>query len=329
MTRRELLILLGGAAVLYPADGTAQPQGAGRLGIVMAVGKTPEYLDAVGGFKDALASLGWKASVNLAIDERWLSGDSAQARSAVAEILALNPDVILAQSTAVVEALKEAARSVPVVFVHVADPVAAGIVPSLAHPGGNVTGITNTEPTIGGKWLQLLKEVVPSVTRAAMLVNPDSWPDEGALFLRPFEDAAKALGVTPVTGDVRDLQGVEATMRDLAAQPGGGIVVTPDALFASHSGQIVAFAERFRLPVAYPYRYYVAQGGLLCYGVNNVDLFRQAAPYVARILKGEKPGTLPIQRPTRFNLVVNLKTAKAFGLTVPPSFLAHADEVIE
>lgn len=326
MTRRELLILLGGAAVLYPADGTAQPQGAGRLGIVMAVGKTPEYLDAVGGFKDALASLGWKASVNLAIDERWLSGDSAHARSAVAEILALNPDVILAQSTAVVEALKEAARSVPVVFVHVADPVAAGIVPSLAHPGGNVTGITNTEPTIGGKWLQLLKEVVPSVTRAAMLVNPDSWPDEGALFLRPFEEA---LGVTPVTGDVRDLQGVEATMRDLAAQPGGGIVVTPDALFASHSGQIVAFAERFRLPVAYPYRYYVAQGGLLCYGVNNVDLFRQAAPYVARILKGEKPGTLPIQRPTRFNLVVNLKTAKAFGLTVPPSFLAHADEVIE
>ena len=241
----------------------------------------------------------------------------------------LKPDVILAQSTAVVEALKQAGPNVPIVFVHVADPVAAGIVSSLARPGGNITGITNTEPTIGGKWLQLLKEAAPTVTRAAMLVNPGSWPDEGGLFLRPFEDAAKTLGITPIAGDVRDLQGVEAIMRDVAAQPGGGMVVTPDALFASHSGEIVASAERFRLPVAYPYRYYVAQGGLLCYGVNNVDLFRQAAPYIARIFKGEKPDDLPVQQPTKFEFVINLKTAKALGINVPQSLLQRADEVIE
>jgi ABC-type uncharacterized transport system substrate-binding protein len=329
MTRRELLFLIGSASVFCPLHGTAQPQSSRRLAVIMAVGKTPEYLAAVAAFTDALAALGWKENHNLAIDERWSSGDQAHARVIAAEILALKPDVILAQSTAVVEAVKQTGPNVPIVFVHVADPVAAGIVSSLAHPGGNVTGITNTEPTIGGKWLELLKEAAPTVNRAAMLINPDSWPDGGALFLHPFEEAANSLGITPVTGHVRDLPGVEALMRDMAAQPGGGMLVTPDALFASHSGEIVAFAERFQLPVAYPYRYYVAQGGLLCYGVNNVDLFRQAAPYVGPILKGERPTDLPVEQPTKFEFVINLKTAKALGLTIPQSLLARADEVIE
>jgi putative ABC transport system substrate-binding protein len=329
MKRRDLLILLGGAAALCPLSSTTRAQSARRLGVIMAVGQTPEYVAAVAGFKKALASLGWKPNENLRIDERWSAGDPAHARAAAAEMVRLKPDVILAQSTGVVEALKEAIPNIPIVFVHVADPVAAGIVSSLAHPGGTVTGITNTEPSIGGKWLQLLKEAAPSVSRAAMLINPASWPDEGALFLRPFEDAAKALRVTSVPADVRDLPSVEAIIRDLSAQPGGGLVVTPDALFASHSTEIVAWAERFRLPAAYPYRYYVAQGGLLCYGVNNVDLFRQAAPYVGRILKGEKPDDLPVQQPTRFDLVLNVRTANALGMTVPQTLLARADEVIE
>jgi len=220
-------------------------------------------------------------------------------------------------------------RTIPIVFLHVADPVSSGFVLNLARPGGNVTGITNIEPSIGGKWLQLLKEMAPAVTRAALLINPDTQPDRGAIFLDPFEDAARSLGVAPIKGEVRDMHGVEAVAARLATEPGGGVVVTPDAFFASHSAQIVALAERFRLPAVYPYRYYVAQGGLLCYGVNNVDLFRQAAPYVDRILRGAKPADLPIQQPTRFELVINKKTAKALNLAMPSSLLAGADEVIE
>jgi putative ABC transport system substrate-binding protein len=329
MQRRTFIILLGCGAALCPRNTKAQSQGGKRLAISMGVGKTPEYLSAVAGFKETLGSLGWNAGENIDFNELWSAGGPAQARSAAAEILALKPDAIFAQSSAVVEALKKATAGVPIVFVHVADPVAEGIVPSLAHPGGNITGITNIEPSIGGKWLQLLKEAAPTVTRAAMLVNPASWSDEGALFLHPFEEAAKALGVSMARGDVGDLESVEAIMRGLAAKPGGGVVVTPDALFGSHSGQIVALAERLRLPVAYPYRYYVAQGGLLCYGVNNGDLFRQAASYIARILKGETPNNLPVQQPTRFDLVVNLKTARALGLRVPHSLIARADEIIE
>ena len=284
---------------------------------------------ALAAFEQVLGSLGWKQGDNLRIDYRWSAGGPESARSAANEIEALGPDVILGQSAAVVEALMSTTRTVPIVFLHVADPVAYGFVPNLARPGGNVTGITNIEPSIGGKWLQLLKEMAPAVTRAALLVNPDTQPDRGAIFINPFEAAARSLGVTAVKGDVRDLPSIEAVMAHLATEPRGGVVVAPDAFFASHSTQIIALAERFRLPAVYPYRYYVAQGGLLCYGVNNVDLFRQAAPYVDRILRGAKPADLPIQQPTRFELVINAKTAKALNLAVPPSLLAAAAEVIQ
>jgi putative ABC transport system substrate-binding protein len=242
--------------------------------------------------------------------------------------LALKPEVILGQSAAVVEALESATATTPIVFLHVADPVSSGFVSNLARPGGNITGITNIEPSIGGKWLQLLKEMAPAVTRAALFVNPDTQPDRGSIFLNPFEAAARSLDVTSANGEVHDLKGIEAVMAGLATGPRGGVVVTPDAFFAGHSTQIVALAERFRVPAVYPYRYYVAQGGLLCYGVNNVDLFRQAAPYVDRILRGAKPADLPVQQPTRFDLVLNLNTAKALGLTVPQSLLLRADEMI-
>jgi len=329
MQRREFITLIGGVAVLPRAAAVQQPDRVRRLGIIIAVGKTPEYVAALAAFEQVLGSLGWKQGDNLRIDDRWSAGSQESAHSAATDIVALNPDVILGQSAAVVEALLSMTRTIPIVFLHVADPVSSGFVLNLARPGGNVTGITNIEPSIGGKWLQLLKEMAPAVTRAALLINPDTQPGRGAIFLDPFEDAARSLGVAPIKGEVRDMHGVEAVAARLATEPGGGVVVTPDAFFASHSAQIVALAERFRLPAVYPYRYYVAQGGLLCYGVNNVDLFRQAAPYVDRILRGAKPADLPIQQPTRFELVINKKTAKALNLAMPSSLLAGADEVIE
>ncbi len=329
MRRREFIAMLGGTAAFPLATAAQQPDRIRQLGIIIAVGQTQEYVAALAAFEQALGSLGWKPGDNLRIDVRWSAGDRECARGAAKEILALNPNVILGQSSAVVEALLSMTRTVPVVFLHVADPVTNGFVLNLARPGGNVTGITNIEPSIGGKWLQLLKEMAPAVARSALLVNPDTEPDRGAIFINPFEAAARALGVMSVKGEVHDLQGIEAVMAGLATEPRGGVVVTPNAFFAGHSAKIVALAEQFRLPAVYPYRYYVAQGGLLSYGVNNIDLFRQAAPYVDRILRGSKPADLPVQQPTRFALVINKKTAQALSLTVPQSLVASADEVIE
>jgi putative ABC transport system substrate-binding protein len=306
-----------------------QPQRIRKLGIIMAVGKTPEYVAAVAALEQALGSAGWKNGENLRIEERWSAGSEDGARSAAQEIIASDPDVILGQSAAVIEALQSATRTTPIIFLHVADPAVYGFVSNLARPEGNVTGITNIVPSIGAKWLQLLKEIAPAVTRPIMLVNPDTQPDRGAIFLTPFDGAARSLGLTPIKGEVHDLEGIETSMAGLAKEPGGGVVVIPDAFFASHSTQIVALADRFRLPAVYPYRYYTAQGGLLSYGVNNVDLFVQAAPYIDRILKGAKPSDLPVQQPSRFQLVINMKTAKGLNLSVPPSLQATADEVIE
>ena len=326
MRRREFI--LGGAAALSFGAGAQQAERVRRLGIVIAAGKTPEYLSAVAAFEEALSRLGWKHGRNLLIDERWSAGDPQAARAAATEIAASNPDVILGQSAAVVEALRSTSRATPIVFLHVADPIASGLVSDLARPGGNVTGITNIEPTIGGKWLELLKELAPALQRSALLVRPEAQPDRGALFLDPFDAAAQARGVTPVKADVHDIRGVEQVMADLAKERGGGVAVIPDAFFASHSTEIVALAARFRLPAVYPYRYYVMEGGLASYGVNNVDLFRQAAPYVDRILRGAKPADLPIQQPTRFELLINRKTADALGLAIPQSLRLRADEII-
>jgi putative ABC transport system substrate-binding protein len=306
-----------------------QPQRIRKLGIIMAAGKTPEYVGSVAALKQALGSLGWKEGENLRIEDRWSAGSEDAARSAAQEVIKSNPDLILGQSATVIEALRSATRTIPIVFLHVADPAVYGFVSNLARPEGNVTGITNIVPSIGAKWLQLLKEIAPAVTRPTMLVNPDTQPDRGAIFLTPFEGAARSLGLTPIKGEVHDLEGIERSMAGLAKEPGGGVVVIPDAFFASHSTQIVALADRFRLPAVYPYRYYAAQGGLLSYGVNNVDLFVQAGPYIDRILKGAKPSDLPVQQPSRFQLVINMKTAKALNLSVSPSLQATADEVIE
>ena len=328
MRRRQFIALLGGAAAPF-AVAAQQPDRPRGLAVVMAVGKTPEYVDAIEAFERTLASLGWKRGQNLRIDERWSAGSDEQARLAAREIAALGPDVILGQSVPVIEALLATTRTTPVVFLHVADPVASGIVSNLARPERNVTGITNIEPSIGGKWLQLLRDIAPELRRAALLVRPHAYADRGAIFRDPFEVAAHSLGVTTAKGDVEDLPAVEAVMAGLASGASSGVVVAPDAFFASHSAEIIALAGRFRLPAIYPYRYYVAEGGLMSYGVNNVDLFRQAAPYIDRILRGAKPGDLPVQQPTRFELIINLKTAKALGLTISPTLRVRADEIME
>jgi putative ABC transport system substrate-binding protein len=328
MRRREFTTLVGGAAASWPLVARAQDQ-LRKLGIIMAVGKTPEYIAAFAALEEVLSSLGWKSGGNLRIDDRWSAGSEEGARSAAQEIVGLKPDVIVGQSAAVIQALRSTTQTIPIVFLHVADPAVYGFVSNLARPEGNVTGITNIIPSIGAKWMQLLKEIAPAVTRSALLVNPDTQPDRGAIFLNPFQDAAGTLGVKSVNGEVHDLENIETVMAGLAKESDGGVIVIPDAFFASHSTQIVALADRFRLPVVYPYRYYVAQGGLLSYGVNNADLFRQAAPYIDRILRGAKPSDLPVQQPTRFQLVINMKTAKALNLTVSQSLQATADEVIE
>src|SRR6516164_7248542 len=318
MKRREFVAILGTLPVWPLAAGAQQRGQLRRLIVIMAVGKTPEYAAALAALEQALDSLGWKSGENLRIDDRWSAGSEEGARSAAREIVALKPDVILGQSAAVIQALQSTTRTIPIVFLHVADPAVYGFVSNLARPEGNITGITNIVPSIGAKWLQLLKEIAPAVTRPTMLVNPDTQPDRGAIFLAPFQGAARSLGLTPIKGEVHDPEGIETSMAGLAKEPGGGVVVIPDAFFASHSTQIVALAERFRLPAVYPYRYYAAQGGLLSYGVNNVDLFVQAAPYIDRLLKNAKPSDLPVQQPTRFQLVINMKTAKALNLSVPP-----------
>jgi ABC-type uncharacterized transport system substrate-binding protein len=329
MRRRDLITAIVGLAAWPLAAGAQQRGQLRKLGIIMAVGKTPEYVAAFAALEQALGSLGWKSGENLRIDDRWSAGSEEGMLSAAQEIVGLKPDVILGQSAAVIQALRSTTKTTPIVFLHVADPAVYGFVSNLARPEGNVTGITNIIPSIGAKWLQLLKEIAPDVMRAAMLVNPDTQPDRGAIFLNPFQDAARTLGVKSVNGEVHDLKNIETVIAGLAKEPDGGVIVIPDAFFASHSTQIVALADRFRLPVVYPYRYYVAQGGLLSYGVNNVDLFRQAAPYIDRILRGAKPSDLPVQQPTRFQLVINANTAKALNLAIPQSLQASADEVIE
>lgn len=302
-----------------------------RLCIVLAIKPSTEYQNALEAFDQTLTSLGWKRGGNLRVDQFWSAGDQGyeHALAVAKDVLALNPDIILAQSAVVVSALHARTQSIPVVFVHVADPVASGIVSNIARPDGNITGVTNTVPSLGGKWLQLLKEMVPSLGRAAMLVYPQTQQPDRAFFLNPFEEAARSLKVSIVKSEVTNIQDIESVFAGLASGVPGAVVVTPHSSFANQSREIVALAARFRVPVSYPYRYYAGQGGLMSYGVNNVDLFKQAAPYVNSLLRGAKPGDLPVQQPTRFDLVINNKTVKALNLSIPTTLLASADEVIE
>jgi ABC-type uncharacterized transport system substrate-binding protein len=325
--RRDFITLLGGAAAAWPLAARAQTKQMRRVGVLMGfVASDPEAQSRVVAFENGLRELGWVKGRNLSIEYRW-AGDG-NVRDHAAELLAMAPDLILANSTPVTVALREQSGAVPIVFTQVVDPIGQGLVPKLAHPGGNLTGFTSFEFSIGTKWLEALKQTAPRVTRVALVFNPQSAPFAD-LFIRPVEAAAPSFSVALIQGAVRDPVDVDRMFDALAREPGGGLMVLPDLSMANYREAIIALAARHRVPAVYPFRYFAASGGLMSYGTDVTEAFRRAAAYVDRILKGEKPADLPVQAPTKYELVINLKTAKALGLEVPATLLARADEVIE
>ena len=330
MRRREFITLLGGAAAAWPLGAHAQQtQRARRIGILMGVGDDAETKGWLVTFNQRLEQLGWQVGRNLQIDERWTAGDPEQNRRFAGELLAMQPDAVFAFSSVAVAALQRENRSVPIVFTAISDPVGSGFVQSLARPGGNATGFTNFVPTMAAKWLEVLKEIAPQVRHAALLFNPQTAPYVSEYYRGPFEAAAPAFGVRASAAIVHEMPEIEAAMAALAREPGGGLVVPPDNFSYVHRSMIFALAARHRLPAVYPFRFMAREGGLVSYGVDLGETFPRAAEYIDRILGGAKPADLPVQAPTKFELAINLKVANALGLTVPPTLLARADEVIE
>jgi putative tryptophan/tyrosine transport system substrate-binding protein len=328
MRRREFITLLGGAAVGWPLAVRAQAKQMRRIGMLMGlVANDPEAQSRVVAFENGLRELGWVKGRNLSIEYRW-AGDGNVLRDHAAQLLAMAPDLILANSTPVTAALWEHSRAVPIVFTQVTDPVGQGLVPNLANPGGSLTGFTSFEFSIGTKWLEVLKQTAPGVTRVAVFFNPQSAPFAD-LFLRPVEAAAPSFSVAPIAAAVRDPGDVHRVFDAFAREPNGGLMVLPDISMTNYRETIVALAARHRVPAIYPFRFFATSGGLMSYGTDVVEVFRRAAGYVDRIFKGANPGELPIQAPNKYELVINLKTAEALGLTVPPTLIARADEVIE
>jgi putative ABC transport system substrate-binding protein len=328
--RREFVALVGGVAT-WPVAARAQRLGQTmrRIGVLMPFAPDDaEALLRVAAFEQGLRDLGWVNNRNLRVDYRWATDDGDRLRREAAALVATAPDVILANSTPVLAELRKLTARLPTVFVQVTDPVGSGFVPSLARPGGNVTGFTNFEFAISGKWLETLKEVAPAVKRVAVLFNPQTAPFAEAL-LRPIEAAGQTFAVATVAAPVADAAAIKATVAAFAQTPDGGLIVLPDVSTAQHRDQIIALAAQHRLPAIYPYRYFAVSGGLISYGTDIADVFRRAAGYLDRIFKGEKPGDLPVQAPTKYETVVNLKTARALGLDRSPMLLARADEVIE
>jgi len=282
----------------------------------------------IAAFRDGLQKLGWTDGRNIRIDTRWPGFDAESRQRFAKELVALQPDLILSHTTPTTAALLQQTRTIPIVFATVTDPVGSGFVPSLARPGGNVTGFTLVEPTMAAKWVELLKEIAPRVNRVAMLFNPAT-ATYADYFLTPFKAAAPSFAVAAIAAPVRDMSELESVVAAQAREPNGGLIVMPDSFTDTHREEIISLVARYHLLAVYAYRFFTEHGGLLSYGADLSDNFRRAADYVDRVLKGEKPADLPVQAPTKFELVINLKTAKALGLTVPATLLARADEVIE
>jgi putative ABC transport system substrate-binding protein len=329
MKRREFIALLGGAAAAWPLAARAQqPQRIRRVGVLMnRVADDPQSRLHVAAFQQRLQELGWTNDANVRIEYRWGAGDASQYRKYAGELVALASDAIVAIGGTSVEALQQVTRAVPIVFVQVTDPVSRGLVASLARPHGNTTGFVQFEFVICGKWLELLKQIAPRVTRVAVLRDPGQFSGIGQM--AAIQSAVPAFGIELTPIDVREADTIERGLKAFAQGANQGIIVTAAAKAEIHRGLIMNLAARYQWPAVYPYRVYVAEGGLISYGPNVIDEFRRAAGYVDRILKGEKPSHLPVQAPTKYQLVVNLKTAKALGLEVPPMLLTAADEVIE
>jgi ABC-type uncharacterized transport system substrate-binding protein len=329
MRRREFIGLLGSAAAVWPVVARAQqPERVRRIGVLSPLpADHPDDRVRYAAFLEALRQLGWTDGRNVRIEARWSAGDAAITRKYAAELVTLAPDLILATGGAGTAAMLQATRSVPVVFVIVPDPVGSGFVESLAQPGGNATGFMQFEYTLSAKWVELLKEIAPGVTRAAILWDPAVAAGIGQFAV--IQSVAPSFGVDVRAINLRDAAEIERSVAAFARTPNGGLILTTGALSAVHRDLIISLAARFKLPATYQERAYVAAGGLVSYGANYADQYRRAAGYVDRILKGDKPADLPVQAPTKYELIVNLKTAKALGITVPQSVLARADEIIE
>jgi putative tryptophan/tyrosine transport system substrate-binding protein len=331
MNRRALIVALCGSAVVY-AHRARAAQSERMRRIALLIGSTeesdPESQARVAAFREGLAALGWSEGRNLHIDYRFAGGDEARIRAYVAALVNSSPDLVVASTSPALVALKQATATIPIVFAVVNDPVGQGFVQSLAHPGGNITGFTNLDLEVVGKWMELLKEMAPQVTRARLLFNPLTAPFYTS-YLRQLGPISSSLGVDLAPATIETLAEIETSIAALAREPGGGLISGADAFTVANRGLIIGLAKRYRLPAIYQFRQFAVDGGLMSYGPDTADIFRRSAAYVDRILKGEKPGDLPVQQPTKFDFVINLKTAKALGLNPPPLLLARADEVIE
>jgi putative ABC transport system substrate-binding protein len=328
--RRRFLAGLGGAAVMGPMAPRAQQSGRIRtIGFLMGLANDAESQARIRAFEQALEKEGWVLGQDVRIEYRFAAGDATRMRTLAKELVALQPDVIVGHSTPVVRELIQATRTIPIVFVVVADPVGSGFAASIPRPGGNATGFTNFAATITGKLLTILKQIAPHITRAALMYNPDTNISRGLFYQHPFETAAPAFAVEAVPVQVHAPADIEHVMTELAREAKIGLVVMPDNFLTVHRHFIISLAERLRIPTVYPYRYFVEAGGLMSYGVDVLDLFRRAPDYVSRILRGEDPAELPVQAPRKFELVINVRTAKALALAVPRILLVGADALIE
>jgi putative tryptophan/tyrosine transport system substrate-binding protein len=328
MRRRAFIAGLAGAAAWPLAARAQQPERVRRLGMLMSFNKDdPEGQARVAAFRSKLEALGWVEGQDIRTDYRWTTGPSALLQTNASELVERMPDAIMVSSTVHTAALMRATHTIPIVFTQVIDPVRQGLVASLAHPGGNITGFTNFESTMPEKWLQLVKELAPQRARVLLVYHPETTPRDQ--FVRPVETAAPTLGLELTAVGVGDASDIERAFNDFAPQSDAALIVFPAIATGIHRQLIVDFAARNRMPAVYPFRYFVTIGGLLSYGINPLEEVRQAASYIDRIFKGEKPADLPVQQPTKFELIINLKTAKALGLDIPPQLLARADEVIE
>jgi ABC-type uncharacterized transport system substrate-binding protein len=329
MRRREFITFLGGAASTWPFIVHAQQsERMRRVGLLVGYSEGDEEGQAsVAAFRHRLQELGWTEDRNVRIEARWAGADPDKARSFAKELVGMTPDVIVSSSNLVTEIVQRETRTIPIVFVFVGDPVGSGFVKNVARPDGNLTGFPVFETAIAGKWVEIFNEVAPHVSRVGFMVHLETLAHTA--FLRAAEAAAPPLNIILTTLNVNNAADIERGVSEFAKEPNGGLIVVPHAITVEHRNTILGLAARYRLPALYPLRNFAANGGLISYGTNSIDPFRHGASYVDRILKGEKPSALPVQFPTKYELVINLKTAKALGLTVPPSLLSRADEVIE
>jgi putative tryptophan/tyrosine transport system substrate-binding protein len=330
MRRRDFITLLGGTAAVCPLTvGAQQSERMRHIGVLMAFSESdPEAQSWAAGFREELAKLGWTEGHNIQIDTRWATANVESLQQSAKQLVALQPDLILTGSTPATAAMRQQTNTIPIVFAMVGDPVGSGFVTSLSRPGGNLTGFTPIENSLGGKWVELLKEIAPRVARVAMVFDPAMAPF-ASYYLDPFKAAAATLGMEAIVSPVDDIAALERVVATLAREPNSGLIVMPDAFTIGHHANITSVVARYRVPTVYPFRIFTEVGGLVSYGSSALDEFRRAASYADRILKGAKPSELPVQTPINFDLVINLKTAKALGLDMPSSIRLRADEVIE